>query len=154
MEGLIKAVFAGMAAVVAVTGLVLGMSSVASAGKEVRGDEVAIKRDEEDVEAALARGDDDADDEWGPTGRLVALADGDASASRDRSGDITSGDRSWSRDRSRDRTGDGVGVNDRSYSWDRSGDRTGDHNTADASRSRDVSADNTSATGGTTASLV
>jgi hypothetical protein len=153
MEGLIKATFVAMATVIAATGLVLGASAVASAGKDVRGDEVAIKRDEDDVEAALARGDDDEDDEWGPSGRLAAFSHGDVSASRDRSGDITSGDRSYSRDRSRDRTGDGVGVNDRSYSWDRSRDRTGDHNTRDASRSRDVSADNTSITGGTSASL-
>ena len=157
MERLIKGTFVSLAAVIAATGLVLGASAVAGPGNDVRGDEVAIKRDEEDVEAALwLRDDDDDDDEWDPSAALAAANNGDASRSRDRSRDITSGDRSRSRDRSRDRTGDGFGVNDRSFSWDRSRDRTGDHNTRDASRSRDVSRDNTSAsrgTGGTSTNL-
>lgn len=152
MERLIKVVFVGLATVVAATGLVLGTSAV-PASSEVAGDEVAIKRDEEDVEAALWLREDDDDDRWDPTAELAAAANGDVSRSRDRSRDVTSGDRSRSRDRSRDRTGDGVRVLDRSYSWDRSRDRTGDHNTPDVSRSRDVSRDNTSASG-TSASAV
>lgn len=147
MERLIKGTLVLMAAVVAATGLVLGGVPAAAPGDQVRGDEVAIKRDEDDVEAALARAEDDEDDEWGDSAQLAAVDGGDASGSRDRSGDITSGDRSWSRDRSGDRTGDGRWANDRSYSWDRSRDRTGDHNTADASRSYDVSRDNTSVSG-------
>jgi hypothetical protein len=152
MERLIKGTFIGLATVLAATGLVLGMSAVAAPGDDPRSEQIAIKRDEDDVEGELARVDDD-DDEWDPAVGLAVQADSaDVSRSNDRSRDVTSGDRSRSLDRSRDRTGDGVGVLDRSYSWDRSRDRTGDHNSRDVSRSRDVSADNTSVSGNTSVS--
>jgi len=142
MERFIKVTFVLLVSVLAATGIGLGSSSLAGSGNNVQADEVAFKRDEDDVEAALARGDeDDEDDEWGPDGLLVAAANGDASRSNDRSRDATTADRSNSLDRSRDRTGDRVGALDRSNSLDRSGDRTGDHNSADISNSRDVSQD-------------
>jgi len=141
MERFIKVTFVLLVSVLAVTGIGLGSSSLAGSGKNLQSDEVALKRDEDDVEAALARGDeDDDDDEWGPDG-LIAAANGDASRSNDRSRDATTADRSNSLDRSRDQTGDRVGALDRSNSLDRSGDRTGDHNSRDISNSRDASQD-------------
>jgi hypothetical protein len=144
MDGIIRSVLASLAAVVAVTGLALGGPTVVGAGEENRADQVALKRDEDDVEASLAREDEDED--WDDDDFAVLAANnGDVSRSFDRSRDMTTSDKSRSRDRSRDRTGDGVGVNDRSWSKDRSRDRTGDHNSADYSRSRSASGDNTSA---------
>jgi hypothetical protein len=135
MEKFIKVVFIGLATMLTATGLMLGPGAVASAAKDTANDDLALKRDEDDVALVVARDDDDDDDDSESRSR---------SRSNDRSRDMTTGDFSRSRDRSRDRTGDGVGVNDRSYSKDRSRDRTGDHNSRDVSRSRDASRDQTS----------
>jgi len=147
MERFIKTTLAGLAAVVAVTGFVFATAPVATSSGDAATEEVAIKRDEDDVELELARLDEDddgGDDELATGAEFAAAGNGDISRSRDRSRDVTSADRSKSRDKSRDRTGDRVGVADRSKSLDRSRDRTGDHDSRDISRSRDASRDDTS----------
>jgi hypothetical protein len=148
MDRIIKGTLVFMASIVAVTGLAIGTTSFAKTTDAA--EQVAVKRDEDDVEGELERREDDlgGDEPQDGVGELAAVnsGGGDASRSNDRSRDMTTRDASGSRDRSRDRTGDGVGVNDRSWSKDRSGDRTGDHNSRDVSRSRDYSGDNTSLT--------
>lgn len=149
MEQFIRVTLTVLATVLAATGLAFAGASLGSGGAQA--EDVAIKRDEEDVEAVLARDDDgDGDDEDDLDGQPVAAANGDASRSNDRSRDATSSDRSNSLDRSLDRTGDRVGALDRSNSRDFSGDRTGDHNSRDVSNSLDMSADDTSVSNGGT----
>ena len=135
MERMIKLVLVGLASVLVATGVLIGPGALLAGPADAASDQVALKRDEDDLEPAEARDDDDDDD---PT-------TASRSGSRDRSRDMTTADRSRSLDRSRDLTGDGAGNLDRSNSLDRSRDRSGDHNTRDVSRSRDVSADQTSA---------
>lgn len=145
MERFIKMTLVALAAVLAATGIAFGSASLVGSAENLPREDLAIKRDEDDVEAALAReDDDDEDDGVGPDGLLIAAGNGDVSRSNDRSRDATTADRSNSLDRSFDRTGDRVGALDRSNSLDRSRDRTGDHNSRDISNSRDVSRDATS----------
>ena len=134
MERMIKLVLVGLASVLVATGVLIGPGALLAGPADAANDPVALKRDEDDLEPAEARDDDDDD----PT-------TASRSGSRDRSRDMTTADRSRSLDRSRDLTGDGAGNLDRSNSLDRSRDRSGDHNTRDVSRSRDASADQTSA---------
>ncbi len=83
------------------------------------------------------------DDEPSPLDVHTGDDDDGAPASADGSRDITTRDVSRSFDRSWDATGDKPGKPDRSASHDFSRDRTGDHDTADVSKSQDVSSDQT-----------
>jgi hypothetical protein len=130
LERFIRLTLLALVVVLAVTGAFVGTAGAVT-DDDATTDQVAIKRDQDDLDGLLARSDDDDDDS------------ADASRSADRSADVTTPDRSRSLDRSRDKTGDRVGALDRSNSLDRSLDRTGDHNTADVSNSRDVSGDQT-----------
>lgn len=126
MTTFIKLTFVVLAVVLGATGAV-GAGAAAPVRDGDGSNFVAVMRDENDLLAREIDDDDDDDDSR------------DVSDSRDRSADVTTPDRSRSLDRSQDRTGDRVGALDRSNSLDRSLDRSGDHDTADASRSNDVS---------------
>ncbi|NLT92554.1 MAG: hypothetical protein GXY02_05465 [Actinobacteria bacterium] len=133
MDVLVRLVTFGLAMLVVSWGALFVVTNVSAGGSD--GDPhaaYAAARDDEPspLDARMGDGDDDGDD-------------GDVSASADRSRDITTRDVSRSFDRSWDATGDKPGKPDRSASHDFSRDRTGDHDTADVSKSQDVSSDQT-----------
>jgi hypothetical protein len=127
MSRFIKLTFIVLAVALGATGA-MGAGAATSVRDGDSSNFVAVMRDESADLVARESDDDDDDDN-----------SRDISNSRDRSADITTPDRSRSLDRSKDRTGDRVNALDRSNSLDFSLDRTGDHNTADVSRSNDVS---------------